>query len=382
MADRSLIFLGLVATFYFFSSAITGVFLPNYYLQIGLNVNHIIVLTGTIMIILGLVPIITLRFFSKAFERLLSVGIVLDMVFLASLAFVKDPLILGLVEGLSFATFWPAFNLLIFRFTGLRQRGLVVSLIYVIIPMLIGLIGPAFGGALIHFLSFDSLFFLGIVSLIFSLVFSLKIDYKPVSRNFYFPKKMLFLFFGLIVVVWGFADASYIAYPLFLHSITGGFLEMGIVASVLSIIIAAVSFAAGKISEVGKHRISFTLIGLLMNTLWFVAIAFVSTVPQLMMASIFSGLSGAFAILLFSLYGDFFKRKYHALLVVFWEVFLMFGRLANLIPAYIFLQNFDFSSYFLAVGLISLLGVVLFSFIKLLHHKQKIAFDSVQRTDI
>ena len=153
---------------------------------------------------------------------------------------------------------------------------------------------------------------------------------------------------------------------------------MGIIAAVLSAIIAVVSLAAGKVSQVEKHRITLTIIGFISGSCWVIALAFVQSIFQLFAISVFSGISGAFGFLLFSIYGDFFKRKQHAMLVVLWEVFLMMGRLTNLIPVALYITSFDFTDYFLVIGVISLSASVLLVALKLMHSSGRLATDTAQ----
>jgi len=379
LIKRSLIFLSVIMTFYYLSQGVTGIFLPNYFLQIGLSVNQIILLTASIFLTLGLLPILFIKVFHKSFENLLTIGIVFNLIFFFLLMVVSDPFVLGLVQGIAFAAFWPAFNLLLYRFTNIKRRGIVVTFLYVALPILTSIIGPVLGGAFIYFLGFNSVFILGIIFLTIAFLFSLKIKYSPVTEKFAIPKSYLLLLFGLIIVVYGFSEVGWIAWPLFLRSLTQGYLEMGVLASILSIIFAGVSLLAGKFSEAEKHRVRFVFFGLLMGSIWLVLVSFVQTTQQLIGVSVFSGLSGAFTMLLFSLYGDFFKRKHHAVLVVLWEVFLMFGRLGNLIPTYLFINNFNFHNYFLTIGLLSLSSVALFSIFGFLYFKGRIAPDINQK---
>ncbi|MDE1811144.1 MAG: MFS transporter [Candidatus Micrarchaeota archaeon] len=379
MADRSLLPLTIMVAFQSLASAVTGIFLPNYYLQIGLSIAQIIALIGVTMFLVGIVPLITLKLFPKYFEKLLPVGIFLGMVFYALLMFVKSPLILGLAWGLTLATFWPSFNLLLFRFTKIKNRGLVVSLLYVAVPTITGIIGPFLGGVLIHFFTFNILFIVGIILLAVALAFSLRIRYEPVEGEFRFPTDKASLLFGTIIILFGFASAfSFMAYPLFLNKLTGGFLKMGIVDSVLVLIFAIISLIAGRISRVERHRVNFMVIGLVLAAVWLIAMAFVQNIPELVGASVISGISGALVYMLFALYGDFFKRGQHAMLVVLWEIFLMFGRLANLPVMQVYLSSFDFKGYFLVSGLISLAIIVPLLMLKRMHSMKLIRADAAQ----
>jgi MFS family permease len=379
MANRSLVYLAAVTVFYTLASSATGVFLPNYFLESGLGVNQMILLYAVMFATLGILPILTLKFLPKLFEKLLIAGLILGMLFYFLLGFVKNPVILGFVLGLSYATFWPSFNFLLLSFTNVRRRGFVISLLYFVLPTFASITGIFLGGVFINFFKFNALFLLAIMFMFLALVFSLRIEYVSVEGDFKIPRSRLLLLFGIITIIYGFSDVTFIAYPLFLHKLTGGFLEMGILGSFLSIIFAIVSLIAGRISSAVKHRITFAFFGMAMGSLWLIMLSFVQNVPQLVGVSVFYGFSGAFGLFLFALYGDFFKRKHHATLVVLWEVFLMFGRLANLIPVGIFIGSYNFKGYFLVVGLVSLSAAALFIILKLLHSEGRIKPDAAQR---
>jgi MFS family permease len=376
--DRSLIFFALAIFFYYLSHSTIGIFLPNYYLSVGLSVNQIVLLSSLMFIILGFLPLLNLKYFSKYFERFMILGLVSNAVFFALLIFVKNPLVLGIAYGISLATFYPAFNLMIFRFTDIKQRGMLVMLLYIVLPNLTGIIGPALGGALIHFFSFNITFVLGISLMIVAAILAFNVKYKPVKDNIVIPKDKLFWVFAAIIIIWGMMEVSWIAYPMFLYSITGGFLNMGIVSSVLAIIFTVIAIVVGKISEVHKHRMGFAFLGFVLTSVWFFAIAFVKTVSQLIAVSIIGGLGGVFILALFSIYGDFFQRKYHATMIVLWETFLMFGRLVSLIPIAFFINQFDFHNYFLTIGFISLTVMIPFTILMFLYHKKKISIDRLQ----
>ncbi|MDE1833649.1 MAG: MFS transporter, partial [Candidatus Micrarchaeota archaeon] len=182
-----------------------------------------------------------------------------------------------------------------------------------------------------------------------------------------------------IIIMFGFSSAfSFVAYPLFLNKLTGGFLKMGIVDSVLVLIFAAISLAAGRMSSVARHRVNFMVIGLVLGAVWLIAMAFVQNIPELVGVSVISGISGALVYMLFALYGDVFKRSQHAMLVVLWEIFLMFGRLGNLPVMQAYLSGFDFRGYFLVSGIISLVIIVPLLMLKRMHSSRQIRADAAQ----
>jgi hypothetical protein len=77
--------------------------------------------------LIGTLPIILMRKV-KNFERIISLGIFLILLFYVILIIVRNPAILGLIYGLSLATFWPSYNLLQFRLVGSNAWTIVVSL--------------------------------------------------------------------------------------------------------------------------------------------------------------------------------------------------------------------------------------------------------------
>lgn len=109
--SNSLKALIIVATLFFFTSNLSGSFLPIYFGDVGLNVE---IMLFTFLVV-GLLPFVLFKFV-KNFERIMSVGIFTTMLFFVALISAKEyPVILGLAYGLSMATFWPSFNLLQFK---------------------------------------------------------------------------------------------------------------------------------------------------------------------------------------------------------------------------------------------------------------------------
>jgi len=89
-------------------------FLPVYYIRLGLGISDIAILLLITFMIIGFLPTILLKFI-KNFERVICFGVLSTMVFYMLLMYVKNPILLGVAYGLSIATFWPSFNLLQFR---------------------------------------------------------------------------------------------------------------------------------------------------------------------------------------------------------------------------------------------------------------------------
>ncbi|MGC8998424.1 MAG: hypothetical protein ACP5JW_03365 [Candidatus Bathyarchaeia archaeon] len=163
--------LGVASSVYFFSSNLTGIFLPVYYVILGLSISQIAALLLVTFLIIGLLPIILLNFV-RNFERLICLGVFFTMVFYVLLLYVKNPVALGVAYGLSIATFWPSFNLLQFRLSASNIRARSVSLFSIIIPSIASIVGPAVGGLIIENFGFHALLLASVTLYFVSLTFS------------------------------------------------------------------------------------------------------------------------------------------------------------------------------------------------------------------
>lgn len=107
---------------FFFTSSLLGSFLPVYYHEeLGMGIPEIATILLPTFLLIGLLPVVLLKMVSN-FERVISYGIFLTMAFYVLLMFVRNPIVLGLANGLGIATFWPSFNLLLFRLANQTQE--------------------------------------------------------------------------------------------------------------------------------------------------------------------------------------------------------------------------------------------------------------------
>jgi MFS family permease len=193
----------VAVSIYFFASNLTGTFLPVYYISIGLNIINIATLLLLTFAIIGILPIILLRFI-KNFERLICLGVALTMVFYTILIYVKNPLIIGVAYGLSIATYWPSFNLLQFRLSQSSIRARSVSLFSIIIPSVASVAGPAAGGLIIENFGFQSLLVLAIILYFCTLVFFLRVPFKAEEHGLAIPWGRKFSIFFITFIIFGF----------------------------------------------------------------------------------------------------------------------------------------------------------------------------------
>jgi hypothetical protein len=351
MSLKTLVF---VVVIFFFTSNLSGSFLPVYYKEeLGLTTAEIVEILFFTFIVIGLLPLLLLKFV-KNFERILSFGIFFTMLFFIILIYTKNPIFLGLAYGLSTATFWPSYNLLQFRLSESQMRARTVSLFSSIIPSLASIAGPAVGGFIISNFDFQSLFLVSVILYLTAFLFSMHIKFKPETHEFSIPKMKTFAIFFLTFIFLGLSEAYWVAYPLFVHTLSETIFQMGLVLASSAVLICLVTFLVNWLSDIKKARAEFAIIGATLSALWYFAISSASTMYQIVALSPLSGLASAFSISWFAYYGDSFGKEHYASILVMMEVGLMIGRIINLAPTYILISKADYASYFMLLGVVSL----------------------------
>lgn len=345
--------LAIAVSIFFFTSNLTGMFLPVYYVESGLKISDITILLLIAFLIIGVLPTILLKL-TKNFERIICVGILLTMLFYAVLIFVKDPIIIGLAYGLSVATFWPSFNLLQFRLSESSIRARTVSLFSSIIPSIASIVGPVVGGIIIENFSFQFLFMLSIILYLVALIFFMRIHFKTETYGLSIPLDRKFALFFVTFIIFGMSEAYWLAYPLFVDKISATTSIMGVVLALTGIVMSAITFLVNWLSDVKMRRVEFATIGALLNAVWFFLIGFASAPHEIVLLSALSGLASAFTISWFAHYGDSFGREYYASILVLMETGLMIGRIINLLPTCLFISEGNFLGYFTLLGFFSL----------------------------
>jgi MFS family permease len=344
---------------FFFTNSLTGSFLPIYFRDQGLNLAQICAIMLLTFILLGFLPVTLLKTI-KGFERIVTVGIFTTMLFFVALVFVKSPIILGLAYGVSLATFYPSFNLLTFRLSESNTRARTISLYSSIIPSLTSMAGPATGGLIIESFGFQWLFATSILLYLVTFLLSTRMHYRTEEIAFALPRNRTFAIFFATFIIAGLAETYWIAYPLFVYNISGTVLNMGLVLTATSILIATVTFSVSWISDVKRTRVEFAVIGTILSATWYFGIGFASSMSQIIVLSLISGFANAFRISWSAHLGDSFGRQYYASILVMMEAGLMVGRIVNLMPTYLLISQNNYAGYFMIFGIVTLFMVPLY----------------------
>lgn len=243
--------LAVAVGLFFFTSNLTGSFLPIYFRELGLGLAQIIEIQLFTFLAVGLLPLVLLKTV-RNFERVISVGMLATLLFFLLLIYVKNPVILGLAQGVSMATYWPSFNLLQFRLSESKRRARTLSLFSTVIPSIAGIFGPAVGGFIIQDIGFTSLFAVSIALYLVAFLFSTRIRFKPEARKFSIPRSKTFAIFFMTFVIGGLTEAYWLAYPFFVYNVAGTALNMGFVLAASGALVSAIALLVNWVSDIRR----------------------------------------------------------------------------------------------------------------------------------
>jgi len=349
-----------VVAIFFFTSSLSGSFLTVYYREeLKMSIPEIAEILLFTFPLIGLLPLFLLRT-AKNFERIISYGIFLTMIFYVALIFVRNPIVLGLAYGLSIATYWPSFNLLLFRLGESHMRARTISFFSSIIPTLTGIAGPAAGGFIIDNLQFEALFATAVILYLVAFILSMRIDFKPEAYKFSIPRNKTFAIFFASFILLGLSEAYWLGYPLFVLGVSGTVLNMGIVLALSAILISVATFLVNYFSDVKKTRVGFAIVGASLHAVWFFVLSFVTSTYHIVALSLLDGIAAAFNVSWLAHYADSFSKEQYASILVLMETGLMIGRIANLAPTLAFIPSSDYASYFKCSAVVLLLLIPLY----------------------
>jgi len=272
--------LAVTVAIFFFTTSLSGTFLPIYFHQtLGMSVPEIIVILFFTFVAIGVIPSFSIRI-TKHFERLISLGVLLTLLFYVALIYIKNPVILGLAYGTSLAVFWPSFNLLQFRLSESKERALMISLMSVAIPGIASIVGPAVGGFIAQEYGFVYLFAASIILFLASLVLSLKIRYKSEGQKFLMPNNRAFKIFMLTFALIGFSESYWLAYPFFVLNISSTIISMGLALAASSAIITLLNITINRLSDVKGSRVKFAIVSSILYAIWYFALASASNITD------------------------------------------------------------------------------------------------------
>ena len=382
---------------YSLANSLIAVFLPAYYLKLGSGgLSWAVEFLATQFLVLGFIPRFNLRWFPHQFEKLLFAGFGLYILYDVLLIYLDNPIIIGIVAGLALGTFWPSFNTLQLRLTDRRNRTATINTISILVMTIAASIGPvvgglviSMGGGFVHALLISAGFYLAAILAIRRFPFERVVkddsydddddnlgEIKVGQEGGVAPKQSTLSYLSSAIrnykvnlflvsyVIQGLTEITWFVYPIYVLSVTGSYLGLGLVASLASIIVAIFSVTLGRISDSRKSRFTFIALGIALNCAWYALLPSVRNENELILASMITGVAGAFTSNIFSLLGDQFPKKLYAPLLVKMETCLMIGRISNLLVVVYFMSDRNFGGYFDFSAIALSLCIPLFYFVE------------------
>jgi hypothetical protein len=160
------------------------------------------------------------------------------------------------------------------------------------------------------------------------------------------------------VLAWGMTDVGWLAYPLFALSVSGSFLNLGVVISAIGVVTAAAGIWVARTSDRLSNRFGVWVAGAAATAVALFALGFVRTIPELLAVSAVSGTAGAATgPVLIGWFAESYTKDSAAPFWVRFELFLNPGRIVNLGLAALFLPTKNYMDYFAVSGALCLLNI-------------------------
>jgi MFS family permease len=361
----------VIASIYFLASGLSSVFVPIFLYDLGHQALLLpIEVMAVVFAVMGTTGLWLQPLVHPNYRRLLPVGILAMGAFQLSLGYVQVWWLLGISYGLGLALFWTTFNTYLFVHTGGPRRIEQLTLLYVAIPGVAGVIGPGLGG----FLASSKGLHLGLVPvfLLAGLLFvvasalatglpapspaAIPVPSEVPASAFRHPE---FRRYAGAFYLSGLSDTSWIVYPLLLYFLAGSsLLGLGLASSVIALFTATISPLLARWADRRSTVWVPAALGYGISVVWLLGLAFTTTLWEAVVLGLCSAGGGLQSSVLRG-YTDLYPESALASASVQREVFIEAGRLTNLALVALIVGTAtvsfaDLQEYYLVVGTISL----------------------------
>lgn len=357
----------LLAVMFLFALAtsISGLYLPLFYLSRGLSVTQIMLLLALTFVALGTAPLLIVG------RNTISLGLLFYAVF-CILAGSAHPALVGVFYGLALGFFWPSVNYISLKVTGSDDRASFLGLLSAV-RTATPIAGVVIGGFLASWLGLSALLIISAAIFFVSFITASYALSGIESEGFARTDKLPFAdgnfrIFLTSYFLQGFADSTWLVYPLLLARLAGGSTsEMGLASSAITLISALMFVAIGRFSDSSSRRKPFLLAAVPFEMIWFVGAAVARSVSDLVLFSLFSAVSAALMRTGDSMYADCYERRHHAFMIALRETLLDAGRLAGLFSLSLLILSGNYSAYYFVLAGAAGLYFLVFSQLKERH---------------
>ena len=345
------------------SGSFISVFLPAYYVIIGSgSLNWAYQFLAVQFVVLTIMPSVYLRTLHAHFEALLLASFPCYVLYYVLLLARANPLITGAVAGVALSLFWPAFQTVTFRVAHRERITSTFTVFWLLIASVASVAGPVAGGFVISsgggFVAALSVS-AGLYVVAFLPMWRFRFEASTFTgrpRETQGPPRLVYMLAAALV--WGMTDVGWLAYPLFALSISGSFVNLGIIISAVGVVTAAAGIWIGRVSDRSRNRFGLWSTGVTMTAIAYVALGFVRTIPEFLAVSAVIGIAGpATGPVLIGWFAESYTKESAAPFWTRFELFLNPGRLVNLGVAAFFLSSGNYTGYFIASGAVGLLTI-------------------------
>jgi MFS family permease len=342
-----------------------GIFLPIFILTTGASLSDLSFFYITMFSIGYISGSIAITFFSRKANFVMFISMIFRGLFYFSLYLYTSWHIFAITFGIAIGLYWYIIDLSLL-YLPKNQRGLKIGLFYGL-TYAASIIGPIFGGYIISFFGYSSLFIYVIILLIPTsitvyLVGKYNWNFNPVKFEFFkkFLKNREGKIFLIFVPIYGIIFVqSIFYYPLLLNQFTGSELGMGVIQTIINILVAVSFLFAGKIFDLKKGRlilipavfiVGFALIGIGFSTTIeiFTAFSWLSSFGFALVASPF-----------WAIIGSSTSKKNLANIIVFTNLLLVLGRVIAILLLEPFLAVGNYQFIYISIGALALFGTLI-----------------------
>ncbi|MBS3145419.1 MFS transporter [Candidatus Woesearchaeota archaeon] len=338
-----------------------GIFIPLYLLiDLGFPLKSVLLF----FIIAEVVWILSSFFSGKVLARIgakhtILLGVFLTIVYLMFLVTMKQGILpyfylAAFFDGISASLYWMGFHANFVRSSHRKYRGQEAS-IWMVIPKGINLFGPILGGLILTFFSFESLFILVSILMIFSTI-PLFLS-RDVFKRYHYDYKKIFgrikLKESLGLFGMGIRARSFtLLWPIFVFFILGTYLSLGSLFSFATLLGVVFFIIVGRWSDKVDKRTLISAGSIMHSFTWFVRTPIQTALQVFSIASLDMITSAVILVPFDALSYDRAAEGNPIEYIAFREIILHMGALFLLVFM-LFIQSF--SAAFILTGLSSLL---------------------------
>ena len=346
------------------SGSFISVFLPAYYVIVGSgSLGWAVQFLAVQFVVLALVPSLLLRSLPARFESLLLGSFPCYILYYVLLLLRADPLLTGAVAGVALSLFWPPFQTVAIRVAHRERIASTFTVFWLFVSSAASAVGPVAGGLVISFgggfvaaLSAAAGLYLVALALVWRFRFE-AVQHAGRPKELQGAPRLGY--FLAAVLVWGMTDVTWLGYPLFALSISGSFVNLGIVISAVGVVTAAAGIWIARTSDRLGNRFGVWLVGAAATASALCALGLVRSIPEFLAVAAVSGTAGAATgPVLIGWFAESYTRESAASFWTRFELFLNPGRMVNLALAAVLLPAHYFE-YFATSGILGLLTIPL-----------------------